>query len=151
MPHIETMAAVAKTHRPSIERRNHFAVRARIAWLPGYLAVALVAPACVIESNDGGYAPLYASCGATSDCERTADACFTVALAPGDRGRMCSRYCVGDEDCPGDSACFELIGDPSGSRICYARCAGEADCGVGLGCADAVRDSVPIDNICVPL
>lgn len=114
-------------------------------------ALVVLAGGCFVESRRD-YADFYESCQATSDCRAAADACFFVAWVAGGGGRMCSAYCESDAECPGRSACYELVGDPSGAQICYARCDNDLDCDPSFTCADATSsDGTVIDSICLPL
>jgi hypothetical protein len=99
---------------------------------------------------NGGGIPLYETCGSANDCEGRADDCFTVAWEAGRDGTMCSLYCSEFSDCPGNSACYELIGDPSGDRVCFARCASDLDCPSDYQCVDAEMDGAIVDSICLP-
>jgi len=91
----------------------------------------------------------YEDCRSINDCVRSADACYTVDWLDG-RGRMCSAYCERHADCPGDSSCWELVGDPAEQSICYGRCISSADCGFGFTCVDALSGETLLDSICLP-
>jgi hypothetical protein len=92
---------------------------------------------------------LYEGCVENNDCTASADACFNIDWIDG-RGGMCSVYCANDLECPGDSRCFELVGDPAGTRICYARCFDDLDCDFGFICTDADLGGTIVDSICLP-
>ncbi len=112
------------------------------------VALAVLLGGCFVESRHD-YSDFYESCSETSDCRSGADACFLVDWIDGS-GRMCSSWCEDDLDCPGWSACYELVGDPRGSSICYGRCESDLDCDVGFLCADAIMDGEVVDAICLP-
>ncbi|MBW2464760.1 MAG: hypothetical protein JRH11_24135 [Deltaproteobacteria bacterium] len=95
--------------------------------------------------------PLYESCVTVDDCNDDADNCFTVAWEVGRSGAMCSSYCSEHADCPGNSSCWELVGDPTeDQRVCYLRCETDLDCGAGFQCVDAEMGGAIVDAICLP-
>lgn len=117
--------------------------------VPLVVVVGVLLTGCFVESRRD-YEGFYESCASTADCIASADACFVVDWVDG-RGRMCSAWCEVDADCPGWSACYELVGDPAASRICYGRCNSDRDCDLGFTCAEAVMDGEVVDTICLPL
>lgn len=91
----------------------------------------------------------FEGCGELDDCRTGTDACFDIRWTMG-RGGMCSGICQDDVDCPGNSRCFELVGDPSATRICYQRCDSDRDCASGFVCIDAEMEGMVVDAICLP-
>jgi hypothetical protein len=98
----------------------------------------------------GDRLPLYESCGSVDDCDDQADDCFTVAWEAGRDGTMCTAYCAEHADCPGVSACYELVGDPSMRRVCYQRCDSDLDCPSDHQCVNAEMGGGIVDAICLP-
>ena len=98
----------------------------------------------------GSGLPLYESCGSAADCDDDADDCFTVAWEVGRTGTMCSAYCSVHADCVGNSACYELVGDPRMERVCFKRCDSDLDCPADAQCVDAEMDGGIVDAICLP-
>ncbi len=117
-----------------------------------FLALSVLGALFVIAcggDDDVGTANLYESCD-TRSCDSLADACYTVAFEDDRDGTMCSRECDTSADCSGDAACFALYGDPSDKQVCFERCLEDRDCASGFFCADAERDGVVVDSICLP-
>lgn len=106
-------------------------------------ALALVG--CVSD-NDVGY---YERCRDTSDCIPEAT-CFRVAFERDRDGAMCTLNCTDDADCPGNAACFGLVGDPVEQQVCFQRCIDDRDCPATFVCANAERDGMVVDAICLP-
>ena len=99
---------------------------------------------------EGSGVPLYQSCTGAADCNATADDCFTVAWQVGRVGTMCSLYCTEHSDCPGNSSCYELVGDPTMRMVCFSRCDSNLDCPSDYECVDAEMGGGVIDSICLP-
>lgn len=89
----------------------------------------------------------YESCDDTDDCLAGAT-CWRIAHRPGATGQMCTETCETDADCPGNAACLGLAGSDSEPSLCYLRC--NPGCSGGFACADAIRDGVVVDQVCVP-
>jgi len=107
--------------------------------------LALALTGC-ISDGDVGY---YERCRDTSDC--IADVtCFRVAFERDRDGAMCTVNCEADTDCPGNAACFGLVGDPVDQKVCFQRCIDDGDCPPTFVCADAERDGMVVDAICLP-
>jgi hypothetical protein len=113
--------------------------------LPFLLVALPLAVAC-----QGSGIPLYETCGTGADCEDAADDCYTVAWEDGRDGTMCSLSCADHSDCPGNSACYELVGDPSMRRVCFRRCEVNGDCPSDYQCVNAEEGGVVVDAICLP-
>jgi hypothetical protein len=101
-------------------------------------------------ADRGDCVALYESCASVDQCSVEADECFTVAWEVGRDGTMCSAYCTVHEDCPGNSACYELVGDPSMERVCFKRCDTNLDCPSDHQCVDAEMGGGIVDAICLP-
>ncbi|MEM9069613.1 MAG: hypothetical protein AAGE52_13960 [Myxococcota bacterium] len=99
--------------------------------------------------DNGARVGLYEACGDTSDCAGTAT-CFTVAFERDRDGAMCTINCEDDRECPGNAACFALVGDPVDQNVCFERCVDDLDCPLNFVCANAERDGVVVDAICLP-
>jgi hypothetical protein len=112
------------------------------------LVASLVLP--FVLACQGSGIPLYETCGTADDCEDAADDCFTVAWEAGRDGTMCSLYCSEHADCPGNSSCYELVGDPSMRRVCFRRCDTDLDCPADYQCVNAEEGGAVVDAICLP-
>ncbi len=111
------------------------------------LALCLSLP--FVLACQGSGVPLYESCSA-DPCDDAADECFTVAWEVGRDGTMCSLYCSEHSDCPGNSSCYELVGDPRMERVCFQRCDSELDCPADFQCVNAEMGGGVVDAICLP-
>ncbi len=113
------------------------------------LFLALCLP--TLAACKGSGIPLYQSCDTKNDCVDTADDCFTVAWDMDHLdGTMCSAYCSVHADCPGNSSCYELVGDPTMQRVCFKRCNTDFDCAPDYQCVNADMGMGVIDAICLP-
>lgn len=106
-------------------------------------AVLLLLAACFASDSE-----FYESCDGPDDCLEGAT-CWRIAHRPGATGQMCTETCETDSDCPGDAACLGLAGSDSAPSLCYLRC-GDRLCPSDFECADALRDGVVVDQVCVP-
>jgi hypothetical protein len=81
--------------------------------------------------------------------------CTTVTTDPGRRGRMCTRGCASDAECPNGGACLaggQRTSDAGTTTIpvCYARCSDDFDCTYGFACEDDAVGGMSAGRICVP-
>ncbi|MCB1004154.1 MAG: hypothetical protein KDB35_08205 [Acidimicrobiales bacterium] len=98
----------------------------------------------------GGDVPTYGPCDDARDCGGD-DACYRLRFDRSDGseadGKLCSRRCASDEDCPGDGVCLALAGDPDATYLCFERCPDEG-CFEGLACTPVT--GVEVEPICLP-
>ncbi len=98
----------------------------------------------------GGDAPTYGPCDDVRSCGG-ADACYRLRFGRSDGsegdGKLCTRRCASDGDCPNDGVCLALAGDPDATYLCFERCPAEG-CFEGLACTPVTGATV--EPICLP-
>jgi hypothetical protein len=111
-------------------------------------AAVLLTAAC----GEGDF-PTYARCSGPGDCQAESDGCFELHFSRSDgsrgQGRLCSRECSNDAECPGDGACLALDGDSRETFLCYARCEQSEDCYQGFRCTET-EGADGVMRVCLP-
>lgn len=112
----------------------------RLAWA----IVPLVLVGC------GGDVPTYGPCDDARDCAGD-DRCYRLRFDRSDGsegdGKLCSRPCANDDDCPGEGACLALAGDVGETFLCLERCP-ELGCFEGLACTPVT--GADVGPLCLP-
>lgn len=97
-----------------------------------------------------GDVPTYGPCDDARDCSGD-DRCYRLRFDRSDGtegdGKLCSRPCASDDDCPDDGTCLALAGDVGATFLCLERCA-ELDCYQGLACTPVT--GADVGPLCLP-
>ena len=101
--------------------------------------------------------PLFVACEGADTCAPPADGCYELRVTRSDGtegvGRQCTLECASDADCPGESECVILEGDPGETPLCLRRCLVAEDCFAGSLCTatevDSPAEGEPL-SLCLP-
>ncbi len=128
----------------------------RVAALRRVAALAFSLAFCALQGcADQG--PLFVACEGGDSCAAPADGCYELRVTRSDGtegvGRQCTLGCASDADCPGESECVILEGDPSETPLCLRRCLVAEDCFAGSLCTatevDSPAEGEPL-SLCLP-
>ena len=110
-----------------------------------------VVPLALLLLGCGAGAPTYAGCEDDLDCSDPNDTCYRLLFDRTDgtsaEGNLCSRGCAEDLDCPLDSVCASLAGDPSMTAFCAQRCSSASDCYADFACTEVEAMDL---TLCLP-
>lgn len=123
---------------------------ARFSWAraSACLAWAALVPFALVGCR--GDVPTYGPCDDARDCGGD-DRCYRLRFDRSDGsegdGKLCSRPCASDDDCPGEGVCLALAGDVGETFLCLERCP-ELGCFEGLACTPVT--GADVGPLCLP-